>query len=366
MKIVIISKNCYPTLGPRAHRTTELAKELARRGYKVIVYALLGDYDYSKISNETGVEFKNLGISKLGVADNTGYYNKKLWAKATRKLFAKWIEVPNIELMSLVKKALKRENHIDYLITIAHPHTIHWGAARFLKKNKKSVKFWVADCGDPFMKDPYNYRPAYFSNFEKSWGNICDYISVPVETAKYAYFKEFREKIRVIPQGFQLDNLKLADYSVNRIKTFAFAGNVYPGLRDPSAFLEYLCDLEMDFKFVVYTKKNAIFKKYKNRLGNKLEIRDYVPRAKLLYQLSKMDFLINIKNISSVQQPSKLIDYALTKRPVLEITSQFAELKTFNKFLQEDYTNQFIFKNIDNYDIKNVTNQFLKLYNSQS
>src|SRR5690554_1552498 len=106
LKIVLVSKNCYPKLGPRAHRTTELAIELARRGHQVTVYALLGNFDYTECSNKTGITFKNLGESKLGVTDNTGYYNKAFWAKGLRKLLKNWLEVPNIELIGLVKKAL--------------------------------------------------------------------------------------------------------------------------------------------------------------------------------------------------------------------------------------------------------------------
>lgn len=363
LKIVIISQTCYPALSPRAHRTTELAKELVKRGHQVIVYALLGNYDYSEYSKETGVIFKNLGISKLGVTDSTGYSNKALWARAIRKLFAKWLEVPNIELIPLVKESLQKEGHIDYLITIAHPHTIHWGAASFVKRYKDKVNFWVADCGDPYMKNPYNFRPSYFSYFEKSWGMLCDFIAVPIEKAKDGYYQEFYKKIKVIPQGFQLNDLKLANYTKNKVPTFAFSGKVYPGLRDPSNFLEYLMTLKTDFRFVLYSKHSHIFEPYINKLGEKLEIRDYVPREELLFELSKMDFLINIKNVSAVQQPSKLIDYALTKRPILEITSEFEEEKSFNQFMKGNYSDQMAFKDIERYDIKNVANQFLNLYN---
>ncbi len=79
MKIVIMSQNCFPSLGPRQHRTTELAKELARRGHEVIVYALLGNYDYSGFSGHTGITFKNLGVSKFVINDNSGVFNGNLF-----------------------------------------------------------------------------------------------------------------------------------------------------------------------------------------------------------------------------------------------------------------------------------------------
>ena len=362
LKIVIISKNSYPALGPRAHRTTELAIELAKRGHKVTVYAMLGRFDYSNFSQKTNITFKNLGVSKLGVTDNEGFYNKALWAKGLRRLFSKYAEVPNAELMPMVNKALKNEGNIDYLITIAQPHTIHWSAANYVNSNPNKIKFWVADCGDPYMKNPYHKHPNYFERFEKNWGNKCNFITVPIASAKKAYYQEFEKKIKVIPQGFRFDNLKLANYKPNAIPTFAYAGKVYIGLRDPSNFLEYLCGLNIDFKFIVYTKNENVFAPFKEKLGDKLIINGYLPRKELLRELSKMDFLLNIKNISQIQQPSKLIDYALTNRPILEISSLFDEEKEFQQFIEGNYENQVELKNINSYNITNVTNEFLSLY----
>ena len=55
MKILIISQHIFPIQTPRAIRTTELVKELTRQGHKVIVYAVLGKYNYSGFEKE----FKN-------------------------------------------------------------------------------------------------------------------------------------------------------------------------------------------------------------------------------------------------------------------------------------------------------------------
>jgi hypothetical protein len=362
LKIVIVSQHCYPKLGPRSHRATELAKELASRGHEVVLYALLGDYDYTEISKEFNVKFKGLGVSKLGISDNIGHSNRNLLLRLLKKLLRHKLEYPFIELVYLVKKALKQEGDIDYLITSAHPHTIHWGAAHYISKNRHKIKFWVADCGDPFMNDPYNNHPFYFAEQERKWNRLCNYITVPIDEAKEAYCQKFRSKIRVIPQGFNFDKVKLADYKSNKIPTFAYSGVVYKGKRDPSLFLEYLYSLDFEFKFVIYANNNKFYEPFIDKLGNKLEIRNYIPREELIYELSKMDFLINIKNVSEVQAPSKLIDYALTTRPILQISSEFNESKYVEEFLGQNYTNQMIIENIENYNIKNVVNKFIKLF----
>lgn len=363
MKVVIISQTCYPNLSPRGHRTTELAKEFAKRGYDVIVYALLGNYDYTDYSNKTGITFKNLGKSKFGLTDNTGRSNKNIFYRGLRKLFGKHFEFPKIELISMVKNALKNEGVIDYLITIAQPHTIHWGATGYVKNNRDKVKFWVADCGDPFMGSPFINHPSYFEKVEREWCEACDKITVPLEDAKNAYYKEYKDKIEVIPQGFDFSNVQLSIHAQNKVPTFAYSGVFYKGLRDPSRFLKYISNINVDFKFIVYTRSSAFFEPYKVKLGERLELREYIPRTQLLKDLSEMDFLINIKNNSEVQQPSKLIDYYLTKRPILEISSAFTknEKKIFNQFLDADYRERLAVEDIEKYNITHVIDKFIKL-----
>ena len=76
--------------------------------------------------------------------------------------------------------------------------------------------------------------------------------------------------------------------------------------------------------------------------NNRIELRKYIPRENLLYELSKMDFLLNINNGTNVQTPSKLIDYALTQRPILSIDKGKLDTVLIEKFLQGDYSNSFI------------------------
>ncbi len=361
MKIVIIAQNCYPSLGPRAHRTTELAKEFARRGHQVIVYALLGDFDYSEYSASTGIIFRNLGKSRFGMVDNSGNFNPNLIYRAVVRIFGKYLELPFIELIPMVKGALKNEGDIDFLISVAQPHTIHWGVSEYLKKNKEKVRFWIADCGDPFMKDPFNSRPFYFKYLEKQWGRLCNFISIPVQEAIEAYYSEFRNKMKVIPQGFDFESVELALYVPNEFPTFAYSGFLYKGKRDMTKFLEFLLQIDEKFKFIVYTPSAPLFEHFKVKFGNQLEVRNYIPREDLLFELSKMDFLINIANQSTVQVPSKLIDYALTKRPILEITSDFSQENEFREFLKRNYKSEKKINHVEQYDIRNVADAFLKL-----
>jgi hypothetical protein len=283
------------------------------------------------------------------------------------RILRKWFEFPEIMISFDVYKALKNETP-DMLITVAFPHPVHWGAA-FAKKYRKNLTdiFWAADCGDPYMKYPFRPRAFYFKYIEKFWCRRADYITVPIEEAKEGYYKEFRHKIRVIPQGFDFRNVELAPYIKNEIPHFAYSGTVYQKLREVGAFLDYLCTLNAPFKFIVYTNTKKYFIPYMGRLSAKMEVRSYIPREELLKELSKMDFLINIRNESSVQQPGKLIDYYLTKRPILEISQSFSEKDYFNEFLNHDFTHRLNEQiDISEYDISNVTDKFLNLFYSHN
>ena len=126
MKILIISRNTFPMQSPRAFRTQELSEQLVKMGHSVILYTVQGKYDYSSYMKETGIQLKPI-IMKHSVSanDNTGRMSKvdRLFAK----LFKKWFYYPDIEFVFRMKDILKAEANVDLLITIAQPHSIHWG-----------------------------------------------------------------------------------------------------------------------------------------------------------------------------------------------------------------------------------------------
>ena len=357
MKIVLITQAFYPAMTPRANRTIELAEEFARRGHRVTVYALTSNFDYKGYTNRTGVVVRNLGVSRFGLEDSKGDAKNNIFIRLLRRLFGRLFLFPDFELIPMVRRAIIKENEIDLLVSISVPHVIPYAIATI--ENRGNIKKWIADSGDPFMFNPFVNRPFWFSSFEKKWCSSCDYISVPIESAVSAYYPEYRDKIKVIPQGLCFNSIVLSPYIKNDVPTFAYAGNVYNRLREPTRFLEYLSLLNIDFKFIVYTKSPEPFLRFSERLKNKLVILDYIERSQLLTMLSKMDFLINIANNSSSQSPSKIIDYALTKRPILTISSGFGEKEqeVFRAFLNADYS-QRLLVDIDKYDIVNVANQF--------
>ena len=364
MNILIISGSFYPQNNPRSFRTTELAKELVRQGHQVIVYIPASNYDYTRFQRESRVEIRFVDINLENRFELKGNKLSLIFKRIANRFCYTFLAFPSIQYVWKLPKLLSKMRDFDLLISIAVPHPIHWGVTKSLKKNPQLTKTWIADCGDPFMlcqTDSFNY-PFYFKAFEKSFCRRANYITIPVESGKTGYYPEFWDKIRVIPQGFDFANIKKVEkYMPNEVVTFAYAGAFIPGVRDPRPILEFLAELTIDFRFHIYTNQSRLLENHTNMLGKKLLIHHYIDRDELIFRLSSYDFVLNLENGTSVQIPSKLIDYALCDRPVLSLFSQHIDREKFIRFLNRDYSQQDIINNIEDYNIKNVAKKFLDL-----
>ncbi len=359
-KVLIFSKMVFPETSPRAFRTSELAKELSKRGFEVVVYAPLKDYDYSEYEKTFNLKVRDLNPLFFFKRANSP---KSKFFRGIDFLLKKIIEYPDIELFFKPLKILKKEKNVHAVISIGIPHTLHWGTAWAKKRLKNDFpEKWIADCGDPYMGNIFHKPFFYFKYIEKFFCKNADYITIPIEEGRKAYYSEFHEKINIIPQGFNFKEIVLeTNRKPNLVPTFCYAGSIYVKHRNPSVFLDYLVNLELDFRFIVYTNSSSFFEKYKEALGEKLIIRDFIPRLGLLNELQKMDFVINFENNTSLQLPSKIIDYALIKVPILSVN--LTELNTIDikEFLLGNYSSELKVSNIDQYNIENVGCEFVKL-----
>jgi hypothetical protein len=364
MKILVISQHLYPMQTPRAHRTTELVRELGKKGHDVTLYAVLGKHDYSDFEKQYHVKVKNIPLKWMLHPYNSDNDKKRtLIDKILGKLLKK-LEFPNLEFMYRVPEILKKDHDYDALITIADPHQIHWGTTHFKKKYPHLFPpVWIADCGDPFMLNgSKSGHLKYFERYERQFCEACDYITVPVEQAKNGYYQEFQHKIEVIPQGFEFELPEKNAATTNSVLTFAYAGTFYKDIRNPEAFLKYLAELKMDFRFEVFSPHNVLIEQFKPILKDRLVIRETLKREDLINELRKMDFLVNIENVNSpAQVPSKLIDYAITGRPILSVNPVSPKKETILEFIKGDYSNQYVVHDIERYHISNVAEQFITL-----
>jgi len=364
-KLLIITQHIFPIQTPRSLRSTELIKEFGKRGYDVTVYAVFGDYDYSEFCKKYNVTLKSISLKwQFKPYSSDGKGKRNLIDRVLVKGLGKRYEFPDIEFKHRMEEILEKESDSDVVISIANPHPIHWGVARARKKLSKFPPLWIADCGDPYMKNNKGGKGLQFEKEERAFCSEVDFITVPVAEAVDGYYKEFRKKIKVIPQGFDF-NLNQKEPLVSDKMRFLYAGVFIPEIREPNELFEILIESDKDFEFHVYTPYTNLIDKYRSKLEGKLVIHNVIPRTDLLKVIEGMSFVVNVTNKNtSTQIPSKLIDYAISSKPILNIKNgNKAENKDLvNKFLQADYSGQLIVENLEKYHISNVVDQFEKLF----
>lgn len=361
MKILLVSSAFYPENSPRSFRATELAKQFSKDGHTVKLLTIDRNFDYTKTANDFGIEIETIGKRKFQNFLPGNSLIKRAIKKALNLLF----EFPDIEIFFLVRRALKKERNHDLMISFAVPYPTHWGCASVFKKHVQA-DYWIADCGDPYMGVWIKQikKLFYFKYVEKWMFKKVDKIAITKESFKVNYYPEFHHKITEITQGFNFDNIQLANYTKNQIPTFAFAGTVGLVMRNPEKFLTYLLTIKRDFLFIVYSRNKEIFEPYISKFNGKLVVKNYVPREELLFELSKMDFLVNFEFNPTEQSPSKLIDYAITKRPILSSNYNDFDGSIIDQFFNENYSESFVIDEIDKFRIENVAKKFITVAQS--
>ena len=208
--------------------------------------------------------------------------------------------------------------------------------------------------------------PAY-NLFLKQWGKVFDYFTIPVKKALPCYTPYIDQKrIEIIPQGFDLDAIRIPPYVPNPKPTFAYAGRFYTQIRDPEFFFEFLKGVEFDFQFDLYInylepRFAEMIRDAQQYVRGKIVLHDALPRETLIQRLATADFLINFDNTTAHATPSKLIDYAMTHRPVLSFNERTFRPEAFTAALHGDYSAQTELPDLSQYDIRNIAAQFLEL-----
>jgi glycosyltransferase involved in cell wall biosynthesis len=377
MRIAILTAVFHPELHPRAFRAYELAKEYAKQGHKVEVFLLtrIQGFDYEQLSKELDIKITlfPLYTRELGAQNVFQQTNPILrWVHWGYRWLLEYFLAGNLFAYSTriaehLKQTMKEK---DMVIALSTPFMNLYGLAKYvhqLPNNTEKKTVYIADSGDPFYYSQQTKRALYFKWIEKWVYRHFDYLSIPTSDAIPAYAPLIPiEKIKIIPQAFNMRDVHLAPTPTDNIPTFAYAGVFYQDIRNPEFLFKHLCTLTEDFRFHVYLRHRdphitSILNKYQQQLGEKLIIHYSVERTELLYRLSECHFLINISNTTSTQLPSKLIDYGITRRPVYSFDKQSFKPQVFDAFMHSDYTHAMILDTRP-YNIEVVTKQFLDLH----
>lgn len=377
MKIHIVCGPFYPQLHPRAFRYTELAKEFIRNGHEVRVtnYVTVDGFNYDEYAKEIGIkEFVRLGIYHKATKGDGPVSTRTKYPKLVkiRHLFTEYFLGGSTPYRSLVlSKKLMIEPDTDMIIAGSTPFITIFGTSYYLKHHKfPPSTTLIADSGDPYYYSSQNKRGPWFRIMEERAYKQFDYLSIPVETAIPCYDRLLpKHKIRVIPQGLNMKVLKLYDGEFSKPVKFAYCGVFYMNIRNPEFLFSFLDAQDLDFEFHLFMRYQEpaftdMLNKYP-KLKSKTIIVNSLERDKLIYELSRMDFLVNISNLSNTQIPSKLIDYGIANRPIYDCNEEnFDRIKLLD-FLNGNYHDS-LQVDISKYDIVRVAQQFIDLYNEKN
>ncbi len=360
-----MSAYLYQKASPRALRTMELATQLSKMGHDVTVVS-------SAKERPNGSHYKEL-FKFIALGDLTWknfYLGNSKWGvflgAALRRSLLVLFEYPNIQYVWLVRRRIKDKQGYDLLISIAHPHTIHWAIASIYSKSL--AKTWVADCGDPYalLQNDSFKKWVHFHWIERWSFRKCDYISIPVETALKSYFSEFHKKIKIIPQGLTFpDLIRPMHDSQNEKITFAYSGDIFPYQQYALHFFSQLKKIKIPFNFIVYSSGLDFFKsKIDESVRNNCDFFEPIDRVELIRLLMHVDFLVFFPYQNPSQSPFKLIDYTYLKKPILEYSADEYSMLTFHQFIQRDYSSQYAGINLEDYKIEGVAQRFIDLIDS--
>jgi hypothetical protein len=378
VKILLASYFFYPENTPRAFRATELAKEFARRGHEVTVVVPEHPADTRALFQKIGIRVvqapagflrnKKAKFRKAQTVPNGAKMSPSSWKRMFRAFYEFLYPGGDaIEFAIPLANALgKMRERYGLLISIGLPISAHVGVALALRRNSDLAATTVADYGDPFSENEGLEVFSWHRWLEQWWLKQFTYVTIPIASAVGA-FRQFKseEFVRVIPQGFDLTPIALPPYQPHPIRRFAYAGSFYKKIRNPRRLFEFLLKDERRFEFHIFTdfshaETMACLERFREELGDRLKLHDLLPREECIRMLAQFDFLINIQNSTTLQSPSKTVDYALARRPVFNCSQDFIDTERLQTYLDGSFPPPDL-PDLRPYDIRTVAEQFLAL-----
>lgn len=359
MKVLIICY-CYPPdPGPRAYRWSAIAERWAEMGHEVDVISgrklgaleeeLLGGVHVHRVGGAFSenlrlwIERRRGGAKKDGSQREEALGGERFsgWARIAKIVHdATWKKVywPDstcLWLFAARKKALRLvgKTAFDAVISTSTPYTGHL-VGRAVKAVHSGMH-WMVDIGDPFCfsKPAINNSSLHGKRNHRSEQEIlelCDSATVTVASCRRVYEEAFSGidgKIAVVPPLFSGDGGMTVRLASPEKKKLIFTGSLYRDIRNPdylllllNAVIEKFSQVEAHF----YGRVNdcaECFSEYESLQGENIFLHGQVSRDVALKATFEADVLINIGNDTNYQLPSKLVDYAASGLPIINIVS---------------------------------------------
>lgn len=350
-KCLIVSYYLSPPENtPRAFHTQGMIQAFEKCGYEVDIIIPENNFNYSN-SNIYQVRpfFRNKPKYSMGrqriFNNQRGNFLSRVKARVFKFIhFVLWPDITLPYAYFAYKKIKELDKNYDVLFTVTGPYSPL--LVGFLAKKFKYTKIWINDYGDPLSGLEHGTGRFHDAYLEKKILSRVDYVTIPDKVAEKSYLKLVKkEKINIIPQQFRW-NVEKSDYIVDSSKiNLLFAGKMYTK-RPPDDLVIFLKSNNSNETvlhmfgdanyFHDFMKTHSPEFEFKGRI----HYNGFIDRSKLLDIFTKMDYLINIEWPTSNQKPSKLIDYKIANRKIInlpqDINLKVKKQKEFSK-INDDY-----------------------------
>lgn len=228
------------------------------------------------------------------------------------------------------------ERKVDLIVSVSMPFDSHLAvleATKNLKAAGAGVPLWIAyniDISWSKAGIPPELSRA-LKERELEIFATCDHIlDLDVIAGDYAggEYDPFRSKMSALPlpvldikeQPVYDDGIEVSGHGHD----FVFAGTIYDDLRDLDgslAALDTVADLPWTAHFMgkIYPGAMAKLNNFRSRHPEKIEIYGRMPYPFAKGSMQRADVLINLANDCSNQIPSKIFEYMLALKPILNI-----------------------------------------------
>ena len=358
MRILVCTPTFPPTSGPRSLRWIQFTDYLSRKGWEVDVLTITplpGSPRYDAESLRTlpervavhrtfpGVLYSLIyryASKRTVTAEGQGGRGKSRFSKMVRKLdqVGRSLLIPDgsIEWLPFALRRgrmLCKDNRYDALVSVGYPYTSHV-IASFLRKHVRGP--WIADYGDPWSFFPYflpPWRKAIDRRLESLLLKRMDKIIVTTEETKAGYLSHFPflkgEALEVIPQGYNREQFSAVEPEKPEGFRIVYTGVFYGKIREPFTFFSAVSELtDIDLEVVVAGRVEDVYREYvaKQGLGGQIRFAGNIAHDRSVALQKGATLLLLLGNLSRYQLPSKVYEYLASKRPILSVRYQEADI----------------------------------------
>jgi glycosyltransferase involved in cell wall biosynthesis len=361
-KVLIITYDYSPLVTPNSFRWSNVAESLSNRNYQVFVLAAWKPH-LAREEQVNGVHVYRVGgqiIEKMraGIlhqhqkkdldqrsfsAQPTSKHGsfgilKKIHDATWKKIY--WPDYACTWYLPALKvaKRIIEEESISSYITVSIPFTSHLIGNKL--KSLYPEKNWIVDISDPFcflksMQNNYHLYSKLNEKIERKIFKNAQAVSVLTKSQKDKYSELFPEstgKIFVNPNILSYkDSEETANplFHGNSKIRMVFIGTLTRGVRTPEDLLEIFSllsntelagKIELHF-FGGFDYCEEYFTTYEHLIGKSIFLHGVVSRVRAIQAMNSADILVNIGNTNPYQEPSKVVEYASTGKPIINIMS---------------------------------------------